>query len=157
MSGFYSLGKIKTRRPQFLLGETYILETFVDKTQIHRCCLLKKRNFSNDILIKVSHCVLFLQLALLDWLGLGKPPRPEQGRADRMLLLLHKQTIFNVVHYLCFFQNFVVLNFYTKLVQRLSKISVAFKTHNSDNYESFKKLIYNKIKVPCDIHRSNPS
>ena len=42
--------------------------------------------------------MLFLQLALLDWLGLGKPPRPEQGRAGRMLLLLHKQTIYNMVH-----------------------------------------------------------
>ena len=41
--------------------------------------------------------MLFLQLALLDWLGLGKPPRPEQGRAGRMLLLLHKQTIYNMV------------------------------------------------------------
>ena len=144
MSGFYSLGKIKTRRPQFLLGETYILETFVDKTQIHRCCLLFKRNFSNDILIKVSHCVLFLQHALLDWLGLGKPPRPEQGRADRMLLLLHKQTIFNMVHYLCCFQKSVVLNFYTKLVQRLSKI------YNIQKKNCSKVLIIQNQRLLCD-------
>ena len=44
-----------------------------------------------------------------------------------------------------------------KAGKRLSKISVTFKTHNGDSCECFKKLISNKIIVPCDVYRSNLS